>query len=461
MNLHQPFQPPLFVPPRPPIPDGDLSWYQFLKAVRTNALQIWPHAAYRDDVLAQSFFGRRRLLLNTPAAIHRVLVENTNGYRRTPASIRILRAVVGDGLILSEGEEWRHQRRTIAPALAPRITPVLARHVVDATEPALARLAAERGPIDLLAAVQLLTLDIAARSMFSLEMLRYGAPLRRLIAEFAAHLARPHLLDMLLPAQIPTLQDWMRKRFRARWVALMDEIVGARQNAPESEKPRDLFDVLRAARDPQTGAAFSQAQLRDQMATMIVAGHETTALTLFWSLYLLASVPAEQERVFQEVRAVALTPEGAADALRRLPYTRAVISEALRLYPPAFLIARVAIADDAVGSVHIRRGSLIMISPWVLHRHIGLWSNADAFDPSRFVGDAQPAHRFAYLPFGAGPRVCVGAHFAITEAMLVLAMLIRRFEVSLADTRPVLPMAVITTQPDHPAPFQLRARASG
>src|SRR5262245_40768750 len=193
MNLHQPFQPPLFTPPRPPIPDGDLSWYQFLTAVRTNALQIWPQAAYRDDVLAQAFFGRRRLLLNTPAAIHRVLVENTNGYRRTPASIRILHPVVGDRLSMRYGDDSRYLRRTIAPALAPRITPVLARHVVDATEPALARLAAERGPVDLLAAMQLLTLDIAARSMFSVEMLRYGAPLRRLLAEFATHLARPHL----------------------------------------------------------------------------------------------------------------------------------------------------------------------------------------------------------------------------------------------------------------------------
>jgi cytochrome P450 len=458
MNLHQPFQPPPFVPPRPPIPDGDLSWYQFLKAVRTNALQIWPQAAYREDILIQSFFGRERLLLNAPTAIHRVLVENTNAYRRTPAAIRILRPIVGDGLFLSEGEEWRHQRRTIAPALAPRITHVLAGHVLDATEPALARLAAERRPVDLLAALQLLTLDIAARSMFSLEMLRYGAPLRRLLAEFGTHLARPHLLDMLLPAKIPTLRDWLRMRFRARWTALTDEIVSARFNSDPRDAPRDLFDVLRAARDPQTGAAFSQAQLRDQMATLIVAGHETTALTLFWSLYLLASAPAEQERVFQEVRAVAPTRDTAAEALRKLPYTRAVVSEALRLYPPAFVLTRVATADDAVGQARIRRGSLIMISPWVLHRHIGLWNNADAFVPSRFLGDAQPAHRFAYLPFGAGPRVCVGAQFATTEAMLVLAMLIRRFEVSLADTRPVLPMAVITTQPDHPAPFHLRAR---
>jgi unspecific monooxygenase len=294
--------------------------------------------------------------------------------------------------------------------------------------------------------------------MFSLEMQRYGAALRRLMARFAVSLARPYLFDMLLPAQIPTLRDFARMRFRAAWVALMDEIVAARLAAGASESPRDLFDVLYAARDPQTGAGFSRAQLRDQMATMIVAGHETTALALFWSMYLLASAPAEQERVLEEARIVALTPESAADALAKLPYTRAVVSEALRLYPPAYLIARVAIKADAVDETEIPRGSLVMMAPWVLHRHAALWSNPDAFDPSRFLGEGQPVPRLGYLPFGAGPRVCVGAQFALSEATLVLAMLIRRFQISLADTRPVLPVAVITTQPDHPAPFRLQER---
>jgi len=252
-------------------------------------------------------------------------------------------------------------------------------------------------------------------------------------------------------------------RFRARWVDLMDEIVAARLAAPaldaaSADKPRDLFDMLLAARDPETGAAFTRAQLRDQMATMIVAGHETTALTLFWSLYLLASAPAEQERVAAEVRGVDLQPDAAGRALAKLPYTKAVVNEALRLYPPAFALARMAIAADRVGDVAIPRGALVMMSPWVLHRHVRLWNDPDAFDPSRFLGDAPPAHRFAYMPFGAGPRVCVGAQLALTEACLVLAKMIQRFDVALADTRPVLPVAVIVTQPDHAAPFRLRAR---
>jgi unspecific monooxygenase len=335
---------------------------------------------------------------------------------------------------------------------------MLARHVAAATEPAITRLAASASqPVDLLTSMQLLTLEIAARSMFSLEIARYGPALRRMIADFT-DLARPYLVDLLLPLGIPNWRDYARSRFRKKWTALMDEIVAARMNDPPSDPPRDLFDVLLAARDPETGAAFSRAQLRDQMSTMIVAGHETTALTLFWACYLLASAPAEQGRVAQEVSAVDLSVEAAGTVLPKLPYTRAVVNEALRLYPPAPALARVPSVTDRIGEVTIPRGSLVMISPWVLHRHHRLWSNPEAFDPSRFLAEKPLAHRYAYMPFGAGPRVCVGAQFALAEAALVLAMLVQRFEITLADDEPVLPRTVVTTQPDHPVPFRLRVR---
>jgi unspecific monooxygenase len=279
-----------------------------------------------------------------------------------------------------------------------------------------------------------------------------------MITAFGISLGRPYFLDLMLPPGIPLWRDLARRRFRTRWIALMDEIVAARLREPASDQPRDLFDVLLAALDPETGAAFSQAQLRDQMATMIVAGHETTALTLFWSLYLLASAPAEQSRLAQEVRDIDLSIETAGAALPKLPYTRAVVNETLRLYPPAAAIARGSVATDHVAGTTIPGGSLIMISPWVLHRHANLWSDPEAFDPSRFLDDKPLAHRFAYMPFGAGPRICVGAQFALAEAGLVLAMLVQRFEFTLADDVPVLPITVITTQPDHPVLFRLRSR---
>jgi cytochrome P450 len=457
----------LLIPPVPPRPANEPGLLQFLRAVRTNALTMWTDAAYQEQVLSHRFFGRTRMLINAPDAIHHILVDNPENYRRSPASIRILRPMTGYGLLLSEGEDWRRQRRIIGPALAPRSLPVLARHIVTCTQEALPVFAAQVDqPVDLLAAMQNLALDIAGRSMFSLEVRQYGAAMRRMMTAYGLTYGRPHLWDMLLPPSIPTLRDLGRRRFQRRWMALMAEIMRARLAAPGTDAPRDLFDLLHAARDPETGKGFSPDQLRDQIATMILAGHETTAVALFWSLFLLASAPDEQQRLADEARQVTIAPDNAMDAVPTLVRTRAVISEALRLYPPVFTLVREAIAADRAGGIDIPRHSVLMIAPWVLHRHQRMWRDPDAFDPDRFMpppgsspGASAPSpSRFAYMPFGAGPRVCVGAQFALTEATLVLAMLLRDFEVLLADTEPVVPVAVVTTHPNRPLSFRLRPR---
>ena len=448
------------VPPIPAAPEQGLSLPAFLRAIRTNTLTMWTTAAYEQDVVIRRFFGRSSVLVNAPEAIRRVLVDNPGNYRRSPASIRILRPITGNGLLLSEGEAWRHQRRIIAPALAPRVMPMLARHIVETAQLQIASIEERvaRGPVDLLALMQGLTLEIAGRSMFSLEMRAFGPQLRQGLTEFAQRFGRPFLFDMLLPPSVPTLRDLRRRRFQARWMRLIETIMHDRMREAQPETPRDLFDLLRAARDPETGEAFSASQLRDQLATLLLAGHETTAVTLFWSLTLLAQDPQEQTRLAEEVRGLAIEPDAAMAILPRLVRTRAVVSEALRLYPPAATIAREAIGPDRLGDLDLPKRSLVMIAPWVLHRHRKFWRDPDAFDPSRFMPDAPAVPRFAYLPFGAGPRICVGAQFALTEAVLVLAMLLQRFEFALDDARPILPVAIVTTQPDHPAQFRLQMR---
>lgn len=442
-------KPPLFVPPTPDIPIQELSVLQFLAAVRQNAIRIWPRAAYDAEILDQKFLLRRTVLLNAPDAIRHVMVDNSANYRRSPASIRILRPIVGDGLLLSEGEEWRHQRRTIAPALAPRVLPILCRHVEHCADDAVTRLTAFGGqPVDLLAEMQTLALEIAGRSMFSLEVGRFGGPLRAELMGYAENHSRPRLLDMLLPPHIPSPRDFGRRRFQRRWMRLMDEIMDARMAAPPGEDERDLFDLLRSARDPETGAAFSRAQLRDQIATLIVAGHETTAVTLFWALYLLANAPGVQDRIAAE----------AGRPMAEMIVTRATVNETLRLYPPAFTVTRQAIEADRIAQMDIPAGMVVMVSPWVLHRHRKLWQDPDAFDPDRFMPDAPPPPRFAFMPFGAGPRICVGMQFALAEATIVLATLAAAFRVELCDRAPVIPTAIITTQPDRRPPFRLTRR---
>jgi cytochrome P450 len=438
---------------RPPSSRG------FARSLRDNAIAIFPPQAFDEEVVFRKVFGRRQIIINRPAGIQHVLVDNPGNYRRTAAGIRILSPLLGEGLLLSTGEGWRHQRRTLAPAFAPRTMPILARHVAKAAGAVVAALKAScADPVDLLAAMQFLALEIAGASMFSLEMERYGAELRGLIKGYASYLGRPSLLDFLLPPSIPSPRDVLRWRFRRRWLNLVGRIIAARCEQRSAGAPRDLFDLLSTARDPESGALFPPDRLADQVATMIVAGHETTAVALFWSLYLLASAPTIQDRLAAEVAVADLGPDSAAAALPTLPYTRSVVHEALRLYPPAFTLARQALRADVAGGIPVPPRAVVLIAPWVLHRRRLLWLQPDTFDPSRFLPPALPPDRFAYLPFGIGPRVCIGAQFALTEATLVLATLIQAFHVERADDVPVTPRAVVTTQPDHPPPFRLQLR---
>ncbi|MBP2290841.1 cytochrome P450 [Azospirillum rugosum] len=455
---------PLYVPPVPEPQPADLPAWQLLTAFRTNALTSWPRRAYEEWALERSVFGRPSFLLNDPEAIRRVLVDNDANYARTPAAMRVLRPIVGEGVLLSRGDSWKRQRRTLAPAFTPRTLPMLARHVVLATGPALDRLGGMAGVgsgVDMLTFMQALALDIAGRSMFSLEMERFGPALRGMIRRYNERLARPHPSDFFVPLSIPTVWDLLRRRFRREWMGLIESIIAERRRAGTSGRDgaRDLLDLMDEARDPETGAGFTPDQLRDQVATLIMAGHETTALALFWACWLLTQAPDVQERVAEEAQGVDITPETALEAVARLPYTRAAVDEALRLYPPAFTIVRLALGPDRAGAVSIPKGSVVMVAPWVLHRHRGLWAESDAFNPDRFLPGAPPPPRFAFLPFGAGPRVCIGAPFALTEAVLVLASLFRRFRLEMpAGARPALPVAVVTTQPDHAPSFRVSPR---
>jgi cytochrome P450 len=432
----------------------------FARSLRDNAIGIFPPQAFEEDVVFRRVFGRQQIIMSRPAGIQHVLVDNPANYRRTAAGIRILRPLLGQGLLLSRGEDWRQQRRTLAPAFAPRTLPILARHVARAAAAAVAELkAGGSAPVDLLAAMQFLALEIAGASMFSLEIERYGAELRGLIKGYAAGLGRPSLLDFMLPPSLPSPRDVLRWHFRRRWRRLIGQIIAARREQGAAGAPRDLFDLMASAADPESGALFPPRRLADQVATMIVAGHETTAVALFWSLYLVAGAPAIQNRLAAEVAAVDLAPDNAWSALSALVYTRAVVQEAMRLYPPAFTLARQAIENDRAGDVPVKAKTVVLIAPWVLHRHRRLWNEPETFDPGRFLPGAPPPDRFAYLPFGVGPRVCIGAQFALTEATLVLATLIQAFHIERADDIPVIPRAIVTTQPDHPPPFLLRPRS--
>jgi unspecific monooxygenase len=445
------------VPPRPPRAPDDMNVFARMKAIGISPIGSWSRRAYEEDIVRGRFLNHSSFILNAPDAIRHVLVDNYENYTRTPAGFRVLRPILGEGLLIAEGRAWKHQRRTLAPAFTPRAVTTLVPHMLAATEETIAKLrAASNAPVDLREAMQRMTLEIAGRTMFSFGMDKHGAALRDFVMEYGERLARPRFLDLLLPLGWPTPQDFARARFRKRWTTFVAMLMAERRTAGKNEgaPARDLFDLMGDARDPETGQAFTDEQLGDQIATMILAGHETTATALFWALYLLALDPAVQQQVATEVQDA--TVNGALD-IERLKFTRAVLDETMRLYPPAFLIARAANGPDTIAEFPVRKNDVILIAPWLLHRHEKLWRDPDAFIPSRFM-TSTPPDRFAYLPFGVGPRVCIGAHFALVEATLALAKMIGAFRVSLADKEPVMPIGVVTTQPDRSPMFAISPR---
>ncbi|HJU18258.1 MAG TPA: cytochrome P450 [Stellaceae bacterium] len=436
-------------PRRPP------SGFAVARVLRSNALDMFPPEAYRDEVVHRRSFGRDQITLSKPAAIHRVLVENPQNYGRTAATIRMLRPLLGNGLLLSDGEDWARQRHAHAPAFAPRTIPALSRHVAAATAAMVAELDRAGGqPVDLLAALQRVALDVAGRFMLSLEMHPWATDVRDLVTRYAEGPGRPRLLDFLLPLAVPSPRDLRRWGYRRRWRALVARIVAARR-ALAAAAQGDLFALLAAANAAEGG---SEARLLDQVATMLLAGHETTAVALFWALTLVCDRPAIEERILAEAGGRDLGPDGAAASLAALPFTRAVVQETLRLYPPAFALARIARAADEADGIAVPRGAVVLIAPWVLHRHRLLWEDPERFDPARFLPGAPPPDRLHYMPFGSGPRVCIGAQFALTEATLVLARLLQTFHIERADRDPIVPVAIVTTQPDRHPPFLLRRR---
>ena len=445
------------VPPRPAFPGENLSAFRRLGLMRRSGIGIWGERAYREDMLHIRFLGRSSFILNDPAHIRHVLVDNYDNYHRSPPSVRVTRPLLGEGLSLTEGKVWKHQRQTLAPAFTPRSVSMLVPHMLSIINETVAGLDRQiRQPVDLREVLQRMTLEIAGRTIFSFGLTEHHLKLRDFLIEYGTRLGRPHLLDLLLPLGWPTYQDIERRLFRRRWTRFMRELIADRLAlAPrDNDAPRDLFDLMAAARDPETGQALSEDNLIDQVATMILASYETTATTLFWSLFLLAQDSAIQSDVAREWKASISDGEPDPD---KLTLARAIVEETMRLYPPVYMIARRATGPDEIAGVPVKKGDAMLISPWLVHRREKLWPNADAFVPQRFLSGPRP-DRLAYLPFGAGPRICLGAHFALVETTLALTKIVGRFGIELLSKEPVIPIGVVTTQPDRSPMFRITRR---
>lgn len=420
------------------------------------------------DVVSIRLGPRQMYQVNHPAGVQHVLQEHHHNYSKTGFKTDFVTLVVGDGLIVSDGSVWLRQRRLMQPAFHRQQIKEMAAMMVQATGQAIqgwdsAHKAGK--PIDLSAAMMHLTLDIANRALFSTDINvlagdsldQVAHALAVIVGDISYRYQRP-----FYPLWAPTARN---RRYRAA-VDTLDEIIyciiHARRTVLETDPdnaPSDLLTTLMTARDADTGEGMSDRQLRDEVMTLFFAGHETTANTLTWAWVLLAQHPEVEARLHAEVDQVLNGRLPTYADLEQLPYTRMIIDETLRLYPAAWLTNRVAVNEDVICGCTVPAGAFITLSPYTTHRHPDFWPEPEKFKPERF-DPAQKAdrHPYAYFPFGAGPRLCIGRSMALVEAPLVLATIAQRYRLYLDASRPVVPWAAATLRTCEPVSMYLFAR---
>ena len=404
-------------------------WRLFVGQTAANPLVGWPHSAFQQPYWYRRVFTIRYHLINDPDAIGRIFLDNAGNYAKPPLVRRILSGLVGEGLLTAEGAAWREQRRLMAPAFTPGAVADFAPLFSSCAAQASQRWAT--GPIDVAAEATRTTATIISRALFSDEpSLTSDEAADHMHAALAA--ASEYRLGVMIGA------PWLDRSPVARRGAvgrryILDRLTAfIERRRSDPNPPADFMTRLLSAfsQDRPAGAAAKLAL--DNAVTFYIAGHETTANAIAWTLYLLSEDQAAQARA-------------ASDPV----FLRQVIEETMRLYPPAPRIDRVALADDELCGHRIRKGDTVSVWPWVVHRHQRLWREPDLFDPENFSEAAKSGrHRFQYLPFGAGPRICIGAQFAMTEAMTILADWLAAWRFLPDRSRSVFPRAEVTLRPD-------------
>ncbi|MCP5150872.1 MAG: cytochrome P450 [Ectothiorhodospiraceae bacterium] len=428
---------------------------------RDNLVRIWPDEAFEWSMFSHRFVFRDVFVVNNPQGVRHVLATNVENYRKSVYTERVLKPLVGDGLFISHGELWRRQRRIATPAFHRSRVREFARVMVDTAREMVERWATlEPGTeIEVTREMAEVTMEVVARTMFSGDL---GPARTTEVFEAFGHyqetLGRLDILEMIgLPRWLPRLDAHRARDAVRRLDAVLDDILRKRE---ADHLPReDLLELLMRAEDPETGQRMSRRLLRDEAAVIILAGHETTANALGWALYLLGTAPEIEARLHAEVDGVLGGRDPTFDDLPAVPYARAVIDETLRLYPPVHVFSREAQADDQIGKRRVRAGSMVVIAPWLLHRHRKHWREPDVFRPERFLPpEADERPKLCYLPFGAGPRTCIGSGFGLAEATLILVMMAQRFRLRLREGHPVEPLGRLTLRPHRGLPMRLEPR---
>lgn len=435
------------LPVRVPLVTEPWGLFKSLAEARRNVLSIIPDIATRQPMVSGKT-GKRWHMVMDPGAIREVLLDRLDDYPKSLVTKNLLKPAIGESLFIAEGAHWRWQRRAAAPVFSHRNVMNLSPIMSAAAERAVARIDAA-GPraVNMLDEMVTTTFDVIGDVTFSGGDTFDRDKVHGAIDDYIAEAGKISLFDVL------GFPDWVPRPGRLMSGAALKEMKSMADSAIEARAQRgnegvpDLLDLLLEGVDPKTKRQMSTAELRDNLLTFIVAGHETTALTLSWAMYLVGFDPKVQERARAEVQQVLRGRACTGDDVENLPYIRMIIDETLRLYPAAGIISRTAQKNDTLCGREIRPGDTVMIPIYALGRNQLLWEDPDRFDPERFA-DRKAIDRYAYLPFGDGPRICIGASFALQEAVIILATLLSRFEFTPVAGKEPKPVMILTLRPE-------------
>ncbi|MCO5160979.1 MAG: cytochrome P450 [Mesorhizobium sp.] len=449
-----------FVPPAPKPRTAPPSFLEMIRIVYRNPLELWGEPSYNEPWISVGGVGGPLVVANDPGLIRHILVDNVKNYKMSVVRQKILRPILRDGLLTAEGEVWKRSRKAMAPVFTPR-------HIFGFAKPMLERTRAfadryvSGSRVDVARDMTTLTYDILAETLFSGEIAAPPGTFESQIDRLFETMGRVDPLDLLrAPDWLPRITRIRGRKTMAYFRGIVAATIAMREErlkkGPDNV-PQDFLTMLLKAEGPD---GLTRGEIEDNIITFIGAGHETTARALGWTIFCLAESPWEREKIEAEIDQVLAREPDPVKWLDAMPLTRAAFEEAMRLYPPAPSINRQPIEEDRYGDLVLREGATVLVMPWTVHRHRKLWEKPDAFMPSRFHPENRDrVDRFQYLPFGAGPRICIGASFAMQEAVIALAVLLSRFRFdTVAETNP-WPVQKLTTQPEGGLPMRVSARS--
>jgi cytochrome P450 len=395
-----------------------------------------------------------------PDGVKAVLAGSREGYSKGNRFYKQIAEAFGSGLLTSEGELWRRQRRLIQPLFTRRQIAAYSELMVQEADTVVERwegATRDGGVVDANAEMVRLTLRVVGRAIFGDDVERAGEVLDSAFPVLNRHTFRRAMSPLASPASWPTPDNRRAAHARQALYGIVDELIAGREQAGADGD--DLLSRLLSARDADTGAAMDLQQVRDEALIFLLAGHETTSTALTFTLHLLGRSAHEQWLVHDEIDTVLDGRPAAVDDVPALQRTAMAIKEAMRLYPPAYALGRLVETEQEIGGYVIPAGSFVAVSQFATHRHPQFWEDAEAFAPDRFTADREAArHPYAYFPFGGGPRACIGSHFAMLEATIAVATLLGRFTIhSELDDVP-LDTEGITLRPKGPVPVRLTPR---